>query len=73
MNKKIPAEVTVLQAVAAEKWLTATLATVRAEVRTTPSAAAVERMHERVFGDRVRKPSRRRSRRFGDGTMNAYR
>jgi len=58
MDKKIPAKVTPLEAVAAEKWLTATLAAVRAVVKTTPSPAAIDRMRERVFGLRARKPSR---------------
>ncbi|HEX5479281.1 MAG TPA: hypothetical protein VFY79_06125 [Dehalococcoidia bacterium] len=59
MNMKQPATITDIEDAATVRWLARSLATARAEARRHPSAAAIDRMRVRVFGERTHKPRER--------------
>lgn len=51
MTAKTPANVTALEEAASARWLTATLEKARIDVKSVPTAEAVDRIRERVLGE----------------------
>ena len=51
MTTRTPANVTTLEEAASARWLTATLEKARSDVKSVPTAEAVDRIRERVMGE----------------------
>ena len=51
MTAKTPANVTTLEEATAARWLATTLEHARIDVKSVPTAAAVDRIRERVLGE----------------------
>ena len=59
MTAKTPANVTTLEEAASVRWLSATLENARVDVRSVPTAEAVDRIRERVLGEPARRKAQR--------------
>ena len=55
MEKKAPATIHDLASMANARWLAAVLEPARNDARALPDTDTVERMRERIFGERARK------------------
>ena len=59
MTANTPANITTIEEGASARWLTATLENARIDVKSVPTAEAVDRIRERVLGEPARRKAQR--------------